>query len=177
MKKLRILLILFCVSSFSIYSQDIDFQKLRDSLALESRGKADKVLEHFDNYDNPKLLYSIADKDYYILIKEECKFKEFYLSINNQGKIIEKRELKLKKRDKKYISKAFKFKDYHTDFIKEKTDATFVRGKPTYFVVKDTDGNRFGEYRLAGFTLPTVIDGKLYGFLTRKLTQEISKSN
>ena len=55
-------------------------------------------------------------------------------------------------------------------------DAQYVRGKKSYFVIKDTKGDRYGEYSLAALTLPLPIDGKLAGYLMRNLTEEMSKN-
>ncbi len=68
MKKVIILFLVLC-SSFC-WAQS-SWKKMSDSLAMLSRAKADKVLIYFDTLKSPKLLYSVLDKNYYVLIKDE----------------------------------------------------------------------------------------------------------
>ena len=146
-----------------------------DTLAITSRAKADKVLMCFDTLEYPKLLYAILDKDYYVLIKDKESYKEYYIAIDSTGKVIELRSLKRTKRENKklYQLKPFELQNYKTVLITMMPDATYVRGNLSYFVVKDENEKRFGEFCLSTFTLPMPIEGKLYGYLARRLSEQI----
>jgi hypothetical protein len=170
-------MILFCSVIECIAQNNIE--KSSDSLALVSRINADKVLMYFDTLQSPKLLYSVLDKDYYVLLGDEKSYKEYYITIDSVGKIDEVRLLKRTKRENKqlYQLKPFEIlKHCQSEFMTKKEDAKYVRGNSSYFVVKDNDGKRYGEFCLSVFTLPIPIDGKLYGYLVRRLSEQISKS-
>ena len=63
------------------YSQNLQYA---DSV---SRAKADIVLSHFDNIQVPKLLYSIEDKYYYVLLNEHSCLKEYFVATDSLGNI------------------------------------------------------------------------------------------
>lgn len=148
-----------------------------DEVSLKSREQADLVLEKMDSIkSSAKLLYSIEDKDFLLILKKDNKYTEYYISTEN-GKTKVIRELKIKKKNIELFKNAFNLNDYHSDFITKMPDAKFIRGKKTYFVIKNNEGKRYGEYSLSAFTLPLPIDGNLAGYLMRKLSEEISQSN
>lgn len=176
MKKVIILFLVLC-SSFC-WAQS-SWKKMSDSLAMLSRAKADKVLIYFDTLKSPKLLYSVLDKNYYVLIKDEKEYKEYYLTTDSLGKITEVRLLEKTKRENKELSQLnpFKLQKYHSEFITNIPNAEYLRGYSSYFVIKDKYGKRYGEFHLPVYTLPPPIDGKLYGYLIRRLSEQISKNN
>ena len=71
----------------------------------------------------------------------------------------------------------FELQNYSSAFITKMSDAEYIRGNSSYFVVKDENGNRYGEFCLSSFTSPMPIDGKLYGYIVRRLSEQISKNN
>jgi predicted nucleic-acid-binding Zn-ribbon protein len=146
-----------------------------DSLAIVSRAKADMVLNKFDTIKGMKLLYSLKDKDYYVVIKDDCNYKEFYVLVDSSDRVIEMRILKSKKEDRKLFSQAFELSKYHSNFITRMPNATYVRGEPSYFTIKDQMGKRYGEYSLSSLTLPNPIDGDLYGYLFRRIIEQSTK--
>jgi hypothetical protein len=167
-----------------------NWQKKSDSLAMISRTKADAVLQYFDTIQAPKLLYSMEDRYFYLIIKGAPCYKEYYVALDSLGNIermhLIKTEAKTKKQRKqqeqyrKLLSEAepvFDLSRYHTDFITRMPDAKYIRGVPSYFVVKDVDGKRYGEYCLSSLTLPLPIDAKLAGYLIRRLSDEAARDN
>lgn len=177
MEKIILVFLVLC-SSYSCKAQS-KWEKVSDSLAMVSRVKADMVLTYFDTLKSPKLLYSVLDKDYYILVKDNKKeYKEYYITTDGLGKIAEVRLLERTKKENKELSllNPFELQKYHSGFITKMPDAEYIRGNSSYFTIKDKSGKRYGEFCLASFTLPMPIDGKLYGYLVRRLSEQISKS-
>lgn len=67
MKKIATIFLTLCIASL-VYAQS-DWKAILDSLALESRAKADIVLSKFDTISGEKILYSLQDRDYYLIFK------------------------------------------------------------------------------------------------------------
>ena len=81
MKKIAIICFTFCISCFC-YAQD-DWKRVTDSLELESRVKADIVLSKFDTISGKKILYSLLDRDYYIIFQQKNNYKEYFVRIDS----------------------------------------------------------------------------------------------
>ncbi len=163
--------ILLIVLSFSLFS--CKAQTKIDPISLASREKSDIILKSFDAENASEILvYSLEDKDFYVVLKNDNGYTEYYASLNIDA-VVNKRMLKTKKKDEQLLSDAFKLDKYHSEFIIKMPDAKYVRGKKSYFVVKDSSGKRYGEYSLAALTLPLPIDGSLAGYLMRRLGEEI----
>lgn len=64
-----------------------DWERKSDSTAMVSRAKADAVLQHFDTIQVPKLLYSLDNKDFYLIIKDTLCYKEYYVTLDSLGSI------------------------------------------------------------------------------------------
>jgi len=175
-KTLIILLIIVLSNSCKAQNKSSDtFEKVNDSISLSYREKADLILKQFDDIIFPKILYSLDNKDFYVIIKKDSCILEYYISINKNDKINKKRILKTENKDKEYLLKVFDFNNYHKEFITKSKDAKYVRGKLSYFVLMDAYNRRFGEYCLSSFTLPIPIDGKLFAYLIKHLSNEIVK--
>src|SRR5690606_8303958 len=128
-------------------------------MAIISRAKADAVLKHFDTIQAPKLLYSLDDTYYYLIIKNSPSHKEYYIVLDSLG-LIEKlyyikdeaktrKQKRLKKQYQGLLSEAepiFDLNKYHADFITGLSEPNYTSGRYSYFVVIDTDGKRYGEY-------------------------------
>lgn len=175
MKRLLSIFPMLFASFFCRAQSESELVEISDSLAMSSRSMADQVLSHFDTSRGVKLLYSLRNTDYYIVIREENKYKEYYVAVDSLGHIKEVRTLRSKKKDRKVLTKAFDLDKYHRELISRMPNATYVRGEPSYFVVKDESGKRYGEYSLSSLTLPNPIDGKVYGYLIRRLAEESAK--
>jgi hypothetical protein len=167
MRKLILLLIIGC-TLFGCKAQT----KI-DSVSLESREKADIILESFASVDaSETLLYSLSDNSFLVILKNDDNYTEYYTSLD-ENKINDKRILKTNKSDKKLLADAFKLDQYHRDFITKIPDAKYVRGNKSYFVIKDAKGKRYGEYSLPSLSLPLPINGLLAGYLIRRLSEEM----
>lgn len=167
-----------------------DWEKASDSSAMISRANADKVLSYFDTLRMPKLLYSLEDRYYYLIVKDTPCYKEYYIETDSLGdvvqshslndkKIIGKKQKKQAEQNQKLLCERtpFNLNQYHSNYITRMPEATYISGKPTYFVVKDIDGKRYGEYHLSAITMPSLIDKKLWGYLLRRLSEEAAKNN
>lgn len=179
---------MLCISNICV-AQD-DWQKVSDSMAMISRVKSDVVLEHFETNKAPKILYSIEDKYFYIIIKDSPCYKEYFVVLNDLNEIKEvrfikyetntKKQRRQQKQYKKLLSKAepiFDFNKYNIDYITKMPNAEYVRGRSSYFVVKDEDGKRYGEYLLPALTTPLPINANLWVYLVRRLSDEMAKKH
>lgn len=151
------------------------WSKMSNSLAIISRVKADTVLSKIGVIHGTKLLYSLRDRDYYLIIKVDNCYREYYISTDSLGNLTEMRTLKSRNKDRKLMSQAFELNKYHSGFITKMANATYLRGEPSYFTVKDETGKRYGEYSLFSLTLPSPIDGGLYAYLLRRTIEESAK--
>jgi len=167
-----------------------DWEKVSDSSAMISRAKADKILSYFDTLRMPKLLYSLEDRYYYLIVKDTPCYKEYYIETDslgevaqshflNEKKILGKKQKRQAEQYQKLLCEGnpFNLSQYHIDYITRKPEAKYISGKPTYFVVKDIEGKRYGEYRLSAITMPSLIDKNLWSYLLRRLSEEIANNN
>jgi hypothetical protein len=176
-----IILILFF--SFVSKAQE-NWERATDSMAMFSRNKALMVLNHFDTINAPKILYSLENKYFYLIIKGVPLYKEYYImldSSNNIEKIyLVKAKDKIKKRQKQYkklLLKAepiFDLNKYHTNFVTSVPNAKIAAGRQSYFVIQDVDKKRYGEYSLSTITTPLPIDINLWAYLVQKLSNEMA---
>lgn len=167
-----------------------DRGNIADSMAMVSRTKADKVLQHFDTIIAPKLLYSLDNKDFYVIIKSNPCYQEYYVALDSLGRIDKMRPVKAETKTRKQrkqqeqyrqlLSEAepiFDLTKYHTDFITKMPDTKYTSGRYSYFVLKDIDDKRYGEYRLSAVTSPLPINASLWAYLIRRLSDEAYKDN
>ncbi|MGP1464880.1 hypothetical protein [Prevotella koreensis] len=192
MKKIAIICFTFCISCFC-YAQD-DWKRVTDSLELESRVKADIVLSKFDTISGKKILYSLLDRDYYIIFQQKNNYKEYFVRIDSICNVLTIKEvenykeiekLKAKKfqsrnkreslkhpqKDRQTIIDAFNVNQYSTS----SPDATFFAGVPSYFVMKDENNKRYGENRFSSLTAPCPINTDLWLYLIKKLIKNIDE--
>ena len=170
MKLIYSIILLVCYS-FVSNAQNPTF----DSILINSRLKADIVLKYFDTIKTPKLIYSLEDKYFYLIIKDTV-YKEYYVDINDLGKInkmylisTEIKSRKQKKKHKEYqklLSKAepiFDLSKYSKKTISSMPNAKVISGKPSYFVLRSVEGERYGEFGnvsevLIEFTMPAKVE-------------------
>ncbi|REC41831.1 hypothetical protein [Chryseobacterium pennipullorum] len=158
--------------------------KPSDSAGLVSRAFADNVLSKFDKIKAPKILYSLDNRYFYVIISNN-PYREFYVVLdgNSVSKIepiiTELKTRKQRKQNKQYcklLSKAeplFDFGKYNKEFITKMPQATSISGRDSYFVLKDIDGKRYGEYNLSSITTPLPINMYLWTYLTKKLSDQM----
>jgi hypothetical protein len=175
----HIIIILLLLLSKFCYSQDLQHA---DSM---SRAKADIVLSHFDSVNVSKLLYSIEDKYYYVLLNEHPLLKEYVVETDSLGNIVNvkliienantKKQRKLAKKDKKLLKELaiFDLAKYNSGYITENSNAMyFTFGRMSYFVIKDNIGNRYGEFRFVMPVKPAPIDLNLWAYMIRKISEQ-----
>lgn len=173
----NIIVILFFLSSITCIAQEETIKKKADSLSYVSRAKADLILSHFDSIRTEKILYSISDEQYYVILKDGCCYREYYIHTDSAGNIKDQRTAKTSKKNKKLLAKAFNLDNYHKEFVTRANNPTVVQGNPSYFVVKDIDGKRYGEYSLSTITVPVPIDKQVYNYLLTRLLRESTKNS
>lgn len=171
--KIVFLIFIFLSCSNVLRSQTIGEQL--NSISIISRERADMVLSSLDYPGSYKLLYSINDRDFWVIVKKETLFKEYYFRLNESGETIFIKPVKSRRKDIKLFARAFDLEMYHSNFITSLPDAKFIHGYPSYFVIKDCGGSRYGEYSLSSLTLPSPIDADVYLYLTRRLTEQRNK--
>lgn len=191
----RILLFVVLITNCCLsYSQR---ETVLDSLAMESRKKADYVLSQIDSSANKAILYSLEDRDYYVIIQRDNGFQEWAVSTDGFYSILDERVidkekeiafLKAKKRlsskekkqlsrlesDREALNNAFDTSMYCSGLRTTIPDVTHVMGPPSYFVMKDQDGNRYGEYYLSFFIAPCPINPGLYAYLIRSIIENLN---
>ena len=165
-----IFILLLLIFSKFCYSQNLQYA---DSV---SRAKADIVLSYFDSIQGYKLLYSIEDKYFYVLLNENSLLKEYVITMDSSRNVNNvKKLIKLTRQDKKLLKRLapFDLSKYGTDYITKSSNiADFTFGRLSYFVIKDDKGNRFGEFRsfMPNETVP--INLILWAYIVRKLSEK-----
>ena len=140
-----------------------------------SRERADRILRRFDSVKSCKLVYSISDIYYYVLFKEGNSYKEICIRADTLGNIIKQQVVKSKKGNDALLNQALNIGVYHKNYITRVDSATVVQGNPSYFVVKDVEGNRYGEYSLPIITSPIPINKDLYKYLVTELIKCVTE--
>ena len=176
---MKIVWFTFLLISISIKCKaQSDWKKSSDSSAILSREKADKILSYFDTLIAPKLLYSLEDRYYsYLIVKDTPCYKEYYIETDSLGKapqlhFLNEKKIygkKQKRQAEQYhkllcMVNPFNLSQYHVYFVTSMPEAKFISGMPTYFVVKDIEAKRYGEYRLSAITMPSLIDKNLWSY-------------
>ncbi|MDM1362568.1 hypothetical protein [Myroides marinus] len=85
MKKAYSIILILCFS-FVCKAQN-ERETVSDTMAMVSRNKADAILKHFDTIESPKILYSLEDKYYYLIIKDTPCYKEYYVALDSLSRI------------------------------------------------------------------------------------------
>ncbi len=172
------LLILFIFVSFIAMPQDTAVME-QNSLLMESRIKADRVLGQFKKV-HPKdvLLYSTLDKSYYVLIKANNQYQEYYITTNKNGKIIKKRLVKKSLDIHKEIEKLnpFSLLTCKLDSTNKKSACIYICSQ-SYFVLQNKKGERVVELSLP--VLDSVKDsvvGNIYRFAIVRHAQIVNSN-
>lgn len=196
MKKGLFFCLTICITCFC-YGQK-DFLEKIDSLALESRDKADFVLSKFDTICGKKMLYSLQDRFYYIIFERFCENEHYLVTTDGFCRMLSIKEISIQKEFEKLYSKkfypkhirklltkrlqddmqtiieSFNINNYDTEFfITHMPSSTTSIGVPSYFVIKDGHNRRLCEYHLSAITLPCPININLLLFLNRMLIENI----
>lgn len=186
--KLVYLITVFSYFSFVCSAQD-NREAVSDSIVLNSRSKSDIVLNYFNAIKAPKLLYSIDDKYFYLIIKDSICYQEYYIDLdytdniknvyNVKSKVKNKKQRKKEKEYQKLLLEAdpiFDLDKYSRGLINNVPEAETISGRLSYFVIEDLDGKKYGEFSLSSLTFPTPIDYKLLAYLMNRLSNEIANN-
>jgi hypothetical protein len=159
------------------------------------RERADSVLSVLDYIKETKLLFSVNNQYFYIIIDDTLNYKEIFISFKNEkinhcyfiknkyGLIKSKYEKQLMSDRKNLLSNAnpFDLKQYHNEFITDLDKAISYfghsYGQPAYFVIKDTSGNRYGEIGLYSFVFGKNMNVNLIWYLNFRLWAEMRKNH
>ena len=165
-------------------------------MALVSRIKEDIVLSKFDTIYGKKMLYSLQNREYYIIIQTGDYYDEYVVKTDSLCNILffkkaenakdseslktkkfltrkKKKHLKQLDEDKQTLSDAFNTDQYSEGLTTSSPQATYIAGVPSYFVIKDENNRRFGEYCFSSITIPSPINPQLWAYLIRKLSENI----
>ncbi|MFV0290629.1 MAG: hypothetical protein ACK5IJ_06995 [Mangrovibacterium sp.] len=146
------------------------------------RIRADNVFSEFKVFDSSRLLYikELSEKDLYscyaaIEIKAKDEYVEFFLILDSLGVVRKVFYVKNTEESKKYLQKLFLLKKYHKKYVKSVPNATNEIGPVTYFAIKDSSDNRYGEFCLLQLTEPNPIDYRLYVYLIEREAELTNK--
>ena len=146
---------------------------------LCSRNKADRLLELFRE-NVPKVLYSLEDCYFYLIIKASPRNKEYYIALDSLGEIRvlyvlaeRTKTAKQKKYEKQLLQAGPIFEPTYYKNVSQCLEKRTASGRPSYFVMKDANGKRFGEYCLSALTIPLPINQALWVYLINRLSEEI----
>ncbi|WP_273016016.1 MULTISPECIES: hypothetical protein [Leeuwenhoekiella] len=174
MKTQIIFLMLFFLSLISC-SQKLDRSE------LISRQSAERIIENTDLAQKVRgssyVLFSISDIFYIVIVEGEKTYEEYYINSEKGNKLVKKATYK---KSDELLKKMFNSDNYKNEFIS--FDSEFFgsgyelsSGNLTYFVLKNEEGERYGEARLSILIEPNPIDDEVYNYLTQKLLLYISK--
>lgn len=154
-------------------------QKATINEQVDSRTIADSILKvSFKDVSSEILLLSISDKWFLIIVNNKNNYEQFFVQINSKN-IIQKKMNGILKPDP-ILDKAFDLNQYDKNFKDfnsvEYKDYRLAQGNETYFVLKDKQNNRFGEFNLSVIIDPTPIGKDIYYYLVSKLLNEVSKN-
>ncbi|MCW3466295.1 hypothetical protein [Chitinophaga nivalis] len=130
-----------------------------------SRKRADMVLHNFDTLPTSKVLYSILNTFYYVVYPVERGYRELFVKIDSLGMISKTEVVRTAPLQHEVLSKAFNIDNYDQEYITSMPGASEVSGNISYFVLKDVNGKRYGEYCLSALTSPVPINRELYKYL------------
>lgn len=197
MKRIIIVCYLLCLCC-QIHSQSIKCS-VSDSMNIASRVKADNVLCLFDSIPGEVLLYSIMDKEYYLIFKTKDSYKEYYVLTHNENKTEiktvasifnydidtkyskkgfpkkQRRYMKLMKLQRKAVMNGFETGNYPSGYRTTFPNTTSLGESFSYFVMKDSNGNRHGECRFYGIMTPCPIDVNLWLYFNNQIISQNSR--
>ena len=176
MKKL--LFVFLCFSHITdIYGQEHRFISIDDinlsptfiADAMISRTTADSVLSVIGYQTFPMLLFSADNNNFLIIYKKESKY--LLHRINLVQGYTKNESVKINRKTRKLLDKAFVLKNYHTGFITSFENMApqiySSRIVPIYFVIV-YNKKRYGEFYMSALNYPP-IDLGLYGYLLQNV--------
>jgi hypothetical protein len=171
LKMLRTTFVLILTTCNLAFSQELD------SLGTINRNKAESILQRFlprQLKGNRKIVFSVGEEYYLILIKSNGKYFEHYYQIDDKGRILKSKVTGL--RSSKELLKIFDEKNYEKNYVTFssfffKSGYKLAEGNMTYFVLKDERDIRYGEAVLSFHILPNPIKAEIYFYLTDRILE------
>lgn len=165
--------ILFAFVTF--YGTIVCNAQLIDVADSISRQKADEVLiKYFNPYlkTNKILLFSISDMTYYVVLEKKSSYEEYILKLDSAKSSAGPVLVSSVKKPKAILRKAFCTDIYHKGYVTRVENPELQQGNLSYFVLRDVNGDRFGEYRESVIIKPVPINKKVYSYLLSRITSE-----
>jgi len=170
-------LLILCLVSIKLDAQKID---PADSISRLKSAALIKAEFHDEQDRLNHLLFSIADKEYLIVIEKPNEYDEYYFDIGVPSKKEKKCIVVLKPNS--VLKKAFNPQLYQKDYISINSDyfkskRVFFTGANTYFYLM-RNGVKIGEAGLTIAIRPNPINKKVYKYLlmtTYRIYMESSK--
>ncbi len=148
-------------------------QKKADNISIEM--SEDIINNNFKSDEGKKrLLFSISDKWYLVIVQQEGQYEEYYLEVDSSG--TKKSLIDEIKSPSVILDKAFDIKLYSKNYIDYTSDKEYelTQGNKTYFVLKNELNEKYGEFSLSVVIKPTPINKEVYNYLVTKLMRQIS---
>ena len=125
------------------------------------------------------LLFSIGDRWYYIAVKKNGSFHQYYMDIDSVASNRFPIRLPYSKTDKSILERAFNENLYHSGYINYNSDfyksgKYQAEGNFTYIYLFKR-GVKYGEARLSIFIEPNPIDKAINDYLRKTILIAISK--
>ncbi len=167
MKYSKILILAFLVVCNSCSAQKLN------KYELESRNKASLISKKvIKDTDTPYLLFSISNTFYLLISKKESDVNEIIVELKgDEINIVSSNKIK---KPNKILLKSFDKSNYHSDFIGFESDYfkegyEEAKGNMFYFVMRDSNGSKYGETCLSLIVKPNPLDKALVSYMTSKL--------
>ncbi len=165
-----ILQIIFCFCFYFSLSQELN------DYELESRKNADflfnEIIKNQTKKSSPYILLSLGKQHYLVLIDRKSHYTQVRAELKD--KEVDILYVKTIKKGNSVLKKAFdqsiyrkEFIGFESDFFKDGYENAW--GSSTYFVMKDSLRNRYGESCLSFITKPNPLDQKVYAHLINEL--------
>lgn len=149
-----------------------------------SRKKANIILESTDlknKLDDPYMFFSIKNKFYYIVVKKENSFNEFFIVLDSLNHISDFKS-SIVKNPKEILEGSFNKNQFYDGFID--LNSSFYKngydisdGNPTYFFFKDEDDKIYGELVLTTIIQPIPINNELYYYMMTKALSIVEQND
>ena len=168
---MKFILLIFC-GSVCLFSCS---QSLSEA-DLISRKRAEIVLDDELISNNVKgndhIVFSVADKNFIVLVKVEDSFREYYIQMADSEKIkvLNDTIVQLSSELANSMFDKTKYKEGFITFNSDFYDSGYEvsSGNITYFVFKDKKGRKYGESRLSILIKPNPIDSSVYTYFVKR---------
>ncbi|WP_168421747.1 hypothetical protein, partial [Candidatus Ulvibacter alkanivorans] len=140
---------------------------------VETQERAKIVVNHFLEENKPYILFSLANYEYILIIDNGKNYIEKLVLYDKNDLIKLISNTKINKPND-FFKDAFDTNNYHQGFINFSSDffngyEVTAHGGTTYFVMYDSEKNKYGESFLSLLVDPNPINKKLYGYLAQKI--------